>query len=165
MSICSNGYRVIGYPVCITNPARYSRNEYIFNLAVVVREEEDVSAYVAVVRKMARLCRDLEVQSGFLSADESGEEEASLAGGVGGQREEREGWDEEAEGGGKVYALCDMVLDDLNNYSECMILIGMFPSLLKYASQAAPRRSCKFLQMNQIRSISNCSPGTRTHLR
>jgi hypothetical protein len=25
-----------------------------------------------------------------------------------------------------VYALCEMVLEDLNNYAECMIPIGMF---------------------------------------
>jgi hypothetical protein len=26
--------------------------------------------------------------------------------------------------GSKVYALCEMVLEDLNNYAECMIPIG-----------------------------------------
>ena len=27
--------------------------------------------------------------------------------------------------GGKVYALCEMILEDLNNYCECMIPIGL----------------------------------------
>jgi hypothetical protein len=37
---------------------------------------------------------------------------------------------EESDGGfggaSKVYALCEMVLEDLNNYNECMIPIGKF---------------------------------------
>jgi hypothetical protein len=36
-----------------------------------------------------------------------------------------EGW----EAGSKVYALCEMVLEDLNNYAECMIPIGMYQAL------------------------------------
>jgi hypothetical protein len=36
---------------------------------------------------------------------------------VGGKREG-------VEVGGKIYALCEMVLEDLNNYAECMIPIG-----------------------------------------
>ena len=37
----------------------------------------------------------------------------------------------EREQGKKVYALCEMIMEDLNNYCECMIPIGMFVSLLE----------------------------------
>lgn len=95
---------------------RYSRNEFIFNLAIVVSEaEQDWACYGEVVRKLGRLLRGLEEQGGFLSREEDGvwddygdREEGAFSGG----------------GGSKVYALCEMVLEDLNNYAECMIPIG-----------------------------------------
>jgi len=59
-----------------------------------------VNSYLSVVRKLARLMRGLEEQGEFLSKDLS------------------------PPGTGKVYALCEMVLEDLNNYCECMIPIG-----------------------------------------
>ena len=34
----------------------------------------------------------------------------------------------EEGGGSKVFALCEMLLEDLNNYAECMIPIGEFVS-------------------------------------
>jgi hypothetical protein len=38
----------------------------------------------------------------------------------------------EKEQGKKVYALCEMIMEDLNNYCECMIPIGTgtLPDLL-----------------------------------
>jgi len=60
----------------------------------------DVNSYLSVVKKLARLMRGLEEQDEFLSKDVS------------------------APGTGKVYALCEMILEDLNNYCECMIPIG-----------------------------------------
>jgi hypothetical protein len=95
--------------VCIRE-GKYDRNEFIFNFAVVIGEaEEDWACYGEVVRKLGRLLRGLEEQGGFLSKEEEGVWE------VGGWR----GWM-----GSKVYALCEMVLEDLNNYAECMIPIG-----------------------------------------
>jgi hypothetical protein len=88
--------------------------------------DEGVSDWVAygeVVRKLGRLLRGLEEQGGFLSGEEEG---------CWGDEE----W--ENNGGGrqgtlvasKVYALCEMVLEDLNNYAECMIPIGEHVSSL-----------------------------------
>jgi hypothetical protein len=100
--------------VCIRE-GKYSRNEFIFNFAVVIGEgEEDWACYGEVVRKLGKLLRGLEEQGGFLSKEEEGVWDVDDGKG-------REGW----EAGSKVYALCEMVLEDLNNYAECMIPIGM----------------------------------------
>ncbi|KAF2735746.1 nitrogen permease regulator 2 [Polyplosphaeria fusca] len=115
LTFCVNHYRVIGYPVCIRE-GRYSRNEFRFNFAVVVEEGvADWACYGEVVRKLGGLLRGLEEQGGFLSREEEGI------------------WEDDAEGleggvlvgdvGSKVYALCEVVLEDLNNYAECMIPI------------------------------------------
>ncbi len=79
----------------------YDRNEFIFNFCVVLREEDDFSSYKSVVQKLADLMRGLEEQNGFLSRDHS------------------------KSGQGKVYSLCETLMEDLNNYCECMIPIGM----------------------------------------
>ncbi|KAH3995785.1 hypothetical protein HBI56_104750 [Parastagonospora nodorum] len=106
-----NHHRIIGYPVCIQG-AKYSRNEFIFNFALVIGESEvDWACYGEVVRKLGRLLRGLEEQGGFLSKEEEGvwDMDEVAQGDIG--------------GGSKVYALCEMVLEDLNNYAECMIPI------------------------------------------
>jgi hypothetical protein len=116
LTFCVNHYRVIGYPVCIRE-GRYSRNEFIFNWSIVVDESlADWVAYGEVVRKVGRLLRGLEEQGGFVS----GEEDVMAV------------WEDGSEdrtwrmgGGSKVFALCEMLLEDLNNYAECMIPIGM----------------------------------------
>lgn len=118
LTFCINHYRVIGYPVCIRE-GRYSRNEFIFNWAVVVEESlTDWVAYGEVVRKVGRLLRGLEEQGGFVSGEEDG----------------MAVWEDDSEdrawrmgSGSKVFALCEMLLEDLNNYAECMIPIGMLP--------------------------------------
>lgn len=113
LTICVSRYRVLGYPVCITHH-KYNRNEFIFNFCIVLEdsgsagssgndhddEPVDVNSYLSVVNKLARLMRGLEEQDEFLSKDLS------------------------PPGTGKVYALCEMILEDLNNYCECMIPIG-----------------------------------------
>ncbi|KAF1944662.1 NPR2-domain-containing protein [Clathrospora elynae] len=122
LTFCVNHHRVIGYPVCIRE-GKYSRNEFIFNFAIVIGEdEEDWVCYGEVVRKLGRLLRGLEEQGGFLSREEEGvwEDEGSVNIGAGID----EGIGGFGVGGGsKVYALCEMVLEDLNNYAECMIPI------------------------------------------
>lgn len=122
LTFCVNHHRVIGYPVCIRE-GKYSRNEFIFNFAIVIGENErDWACYGEVVRKLGRLLRGLEEQGGFLSKEEVGvwDDEGTYTDaipddGVGGFG---------VGGGSKVYALCEMVLEDLNNYAECMIPIG-----------------------------------------
>ena len=120
LTFCVNHYRIIGYPVCIRE-GRYSRNEFIFNWVMVVEEGlADWFAYGEVVRKVGRLLRGLEEQGGFVSSEED-------AMGVWDDDGEDKAW--RAGSGSKVFALCEMLLEDLNNYAECMIPIGM-PSCL-----------------------------------
>ncbi|KIW75212.1 hypothetical protein Z517_11985 [Fonsecaea pedrosoi CBS 271.37] len=110
---------VLSYPICLTSP-RYPRNEFIFNFALVLGDPAtiDVPSYKSVVKKLAHLMRSLEEQSRFLSDDSA------------------------APNSGKIYSLCEMLMEDLNNYSECMIPIDelntlnikLFPTLPNPAS-------------------------------
>ncbi|KAJ5526699.1 Nitrogen permease regulator [Penicillium frequentans] len=104
LQVCTNGYRILGYPICMKS-VRYDRNEFIFNFCLVLSEEDDFSTYKSVVRKLADLMHALEEQSGFLSRDFS------------------------KNGEGKVYSLCEMLMEDLNNYCECMIPIDELNTL------------------------------------
>ncbi|EAW23308.1 nitrogen permease regulating protein NPR2 [Aspergillus fischeri NRRL 181] len=104
IQVCTNGYRILGYPICMKS-LRYDRNEFIFNFCLVLAEEEDFSSYKSVVQKLADLMHGLEEQNGFLSRDHS------------------------KSGEGKVYSLCETLMEDLNNYCECMIPIDELNTL------------------------------------
>ena len=97
---------VLSYPICLTSP-HYPRNEFIFNFALVLGEPStiDVPSYKSVVKKLAHLMRSLEEQSRFLSDDNA------------------------PPNSGKVYSLCEMLMEDLNNYCECMIPIDELNTL------------------------------------
>ncbi|KAI4730543.1 nitrogen permease regulator 2 [Aureobasidium sp. EXF-10728] len=110
LSLLASHHRIIGFPVCIHNPILYPRSDFIFNFCLVVDEKAEWGAYASVVSKLARLMRNLEEQAGWLSKEER-----------------REGWIKAGErgygGGNRVFAICEMVLEDLNCYCECMIPI------------------------------------------
>lgn len=105
---------IVSHPVCIKGE-HYPRNEFIFNFAFVLSTPDavDVPSYKSVTVKLAHLMRSLEEQSKFLSDDIS------------------------ESGTGKIYSLCEMLMEDLNNYAECMIPIDevntlnikLFPTL------------------------------------
>ncbi|RMZ75720.1 hypothetical protein DV738_g5350, partial [Chaetothyriales sp. CBS 135597] len=99
---------ILSYPVCLTS-SHYTRNEFIFNFSFVLAHpsvaEVDVASYKAVVIKLAQLMRTLEEQSHFLSNDSS------------------------APNSGPIYSLCEMLMEDLNNYCECMIPIDELNTL------------------------------------
>lgn len=101
---CTNGFRILGYPICMKSP-QYNRNEFIFNFCIVLSEDEEFNTYKSVVQKLADLMHGLEEQSGFLSRDHS------------------------RSGEGKVYSLCETLMEDLNNYCECMIPIDELNTL------------------------------------
>ncbi|KAI9771076.1 MAG: Nitrogen permease regulator 2 [Geoglossum simile] len=93
-------YRVLSHPVRIYDPQKYERNDFIFNFAIVLEEEADMASYKAGVVKLAGVFRQLEEEGSVLSKD-------------GGE-----------DGGGKrVLAMMEQILEDLNNYCECMIPI------------------------------------------
>ncbi|KAF2453525.1 nitrogen permease regulator 2-domain-containing protein [Lineolata rhizophorae] len=120
LTVCSRGLRVIGYPVVIEDEAKYARKFFRFNFCVVVGEELEWGSCAGVVKKLGGLARGLEEMGGFLSREEEESEDE-------GEWEDEgrdEGWAARRERDrGKVYALCEMILEDLNNYCECMIPI------------------------------------------
>ena len=119
VSVCTNRYRILGHPICISAP-RYDRNELLFNLCIVLEEDEDAGTYITVVRKLAWLFRGLEEQNGFLTRD-------LIVDDHDGDHHSDFNWASDGRGHrGKVYALCEIILEDLNNYCECMIPIGEF---------------------------------------
>ncbi|KAK5101984.1 Nitrogen permease regulator 2 [Lithohypha guttulata] len=106
--------QAVSHPVCIESQT-YARNQFIFNFAFVLSQPDviDVPSYRSVIVKLAHLMRSLEEQTRFLSDDPS------------------------EPGTGKVYSLCETLMEDLNNYAECMIPIDdvntlnvkLFPTL------------------------------------
>jgi hypothetical protein len=113
-----NHYRLLGYPVRIES-AHYNRNAFQFNFCIVLHETVDASSYKSVVKKLARLFRAVEEQSAFLSKDEAGLIEDDQ-GGI--------KWKDGKVG--EVYKLIEGILEDLNNYCECMIPIGTLRELV-----------------------------------
>jgi len=138
ITVCVNRFRIIGYTVCIPDP-KYKRNQFIFNLAVVLDEDDDFSSYMSVVRKLAALFRNLEEQNQFLSKEEPVESWAAFPGDYisrpgfffqsstsshSNNGSSNVGTDVASRSAAKVYSLCEMIFEDLNNYYECMIPIG-----------------------------------------
>jgi hypothetical protein len=121
-TLCVSGYRLLSYPVRIESP-HYDRNAFQFNFSIVLDESADASSYKSVVKKLARVFRAVEKQSSFLSKDENGLFEDE---GEGGKIKWRDGKV------GQVYKLIEAIMEDLNNYSECMIPIGKI-HLCEYA--------------------------------
>ena len=103
----SGEYRILGFPVCIKNQ-KYFRNEFIFNFGIVCLASYDAIPYEAVVRRLATTFTEMEVQNQYLS----------LEGTV------------ESKGRRSIGALLEIIREDLNNYNECMIPVGMFSAPL-----------------------------------
>lgn len=64
------GKKILGCPVGITN-AKYSRNALLFNVGFVCSAQTDVTVYEPIVKKLARYLVQMEVERGFISAEES----------------------------------------------------------------------------------------------
>jgi len=121
ITFCTQGYRILGYPVCLEDP-KYDRNEFIFNFAIVLEEDADFTIYKPMVKKLARLFRALEEQSGFL-------------------------WNEVTRA--SVYTLIEQIMEDMNNYCECMIPIGKLQRCLLLIMATCAHRD--IYQMNRTR--------------
>ena len=98
ITFTSATHRVLSHPICLPSPS-YPRNAYTFSFAFVIPADVPFASYATVTLKLASLLKTLEEQSRFLSRDLS------------------------APNTGKIYALCEILLEDLNNYSESMIPI------------------------------------------
>lgn len=115
LSICSNGYRILGHPICITDSTKYERNDFIFNFCILLDEKADWTPFRGVIAKLAKLFANLEEQDSFLSKEEK-DASIVMAGteGYGGER------------GSKVFAVVEMVFEDLRSFGETMIPIGRY---------------------------------------
>ena len=93
-------------------------------MSIVLDEKEDFTSFEGVVRKLAKVFRELEGVGGLLSREEKEEGIGGKNGGVG-EAGKGSTMKKASHIGGKVYAICEMILEDLNNYCECMTPIGM----------------------------------------
>ena len=109
LSICTNGYRVLGHPICLVNEDKYARNEFMFNFCIVIERTIDFSACEKVVEQIARVLVEAEEQDHFLFDDEQ-----KLEGTAEGDRDE-------GAHRSQMQEFCENVLEDLNNYEECII--------------------------------------------
>lgn len=103
MTVCDpdNKYRILGHPVCIKDE-KYQRNEFMFNFCIVISVEADKIPYEAVIRRLASTFTEMEIQNQFLS-----------------QEDESNSQDRRS-----IAALLEIIKEDVNNYSECMIPVG-----------------------------------------
>ncbi|RUS23469.1 nitrogen permease regulator 2 [Endogone sp. FLAS-F59071] len=99
VTILMPNYKIMGYPMNIWDPNKYftTRNELRFNLCFVFEREAETSSYEPVVRKMAKVLQELEIEDSFLSNNS--------------QRF-------------SVQYLIEQLLEDLNSYCECQISIN-----------------------------------------
>ncbi|KAL9126329.1 MAG: hypothetical protein Q9217_004594 [Psora testacea] len=100
-------HRILSHPVTIDGE-HYPRNAFTFNFCLVLEEDTGFHSYLPVVKKLATLFKDLEEQEHFMATE--------LA--------------EHGPNQGRIYAICEILLEDLNNYSECMIPISNTTSTL-----------------------------------
>ncbi|ORY50867.1 nitrogen permease regulator 2 [Rhizoclosmatium globosum] len=104
---------IIGHPVSIED-AKYERNAFLFNLVFVFDSNDKTQPYEQVVRKMSRILRSLELESGLLSNKDTKP---------------------------KVFSIMDQLLQDLNTYSNAESISVEFASpinLKLFQSRAPP---------------------------
>jgi hypothetical protein len=106
----------------------------MFNFCLVISVDVDKTPYEAVVRRLASTFTEMEIQNRFLSLE-----------GV----ENRNEMKESEEGRRSIAALIEIIKEDLNNYNECMIPVGM-PSSYSISSVHAQPCECRELFRRSI---------------
>ncbi|KAF8969814.1 nitrogen permease regulator 2-domain-containing protein [Flammula alnicola] len=94
-------HRIIGFPVELM-AKKYKRNYFRYNLCFVFDREADLSCYEPIVRKVSRVLKSCEEESGFLSSTQTSP---------------------------AVHAILEQLYEDLNSYSETSIPIDQFNSI------------------------------------
>lgn len=139
---------MLGFPVSIPSP-RYDRNEFIFNFGLVVECEAvaDQIPYERVVRRLAVTFAEMEKQNCYLSQDPAryhlGGSTSSLDHHLYHQQMQQHILQQQQQitastgslGGRStsssfahrrpIESLLEIIKEDLNNYGECMIPVGM----------------------------------------
>ncbi|KAK5114018.1 hypothetical protein LTR62_003141 [Meristemomyces frigidus] len=113
LSICSNGYRVLGLPVSLED-AKYERNRFTFNVAFVLDESTDAQPWHRIVAKTAAFFTALEVEDGVLQAEEES---------VGLKWAGQEGYP--ARGvGGKIFEVLEALVGQVNGCGEACVRVS-----------------------------------------
>lgn len=110
LSICTNGFRILAYPVSLEHED-YHRNRFTFNVCFVLSEDEDAHPWEQVVRKTARFFTELEWDDCMLQTEED------LVGVTWPGEERYPRRDGEADVG-IVHGLLESIVEDLNKYGE-----------------------------------------------
>ncbi|KAF2767008.1 nitrogen permease regulator 2 [Teratosphaeria nubilosa] len=111
LSIVSNGYQVLGYPVSLED-AEYERNRFTFNVSFVFDKHDDSRSWQQVVRKTAQFFTALELDDRLLTTEEN----------LPGLRRAGEtGYP--ARETGLVYGLLETIYEDLNAFGETCIRV------------------------------------------
>lgn len=96
MTVNALGYKIVGCPVSIGD-TKYQRNALMFNLCFVFEQDVDTINHEPVVKKLASYLTQIELESGFLSAERSQ---------------------------GLIPQFMEKVLHLLNKYGRCSIPVG-----------------------------------------
>jgi len=100
-------YQIVGFPVSIEGK-KYPRNGLLFNMGFVFDLDANTKSFEPLVRKVAKTITSLELECEFLFTPEK---KARLGG------------------------IIERLLEDLNSYRECQVLIGLplpfFPLLAR----------------------------------
>lgn len=97
ITVCTNHYQVIGHPISIIG-SNYERNALIFNMCMIFHEEEDSACYIPLVKRLARNLEVLEKQIHYIS---------------------------DLNKRPVIFSVIEQILEDMNNFCECMIQLGM----------------------------------------
>ncbi|EEB07664.1 nitrogen permease regulator family protein [Schizosaccharomyces japonicus yFS275] len=93
ITVATGGYRIIGHPVSLVGN-HYERNALIFNMCMIFHEDENVSSYIPIVKRLSRNLKVLEQQNQYVS---------------------------DLSKRPIIMSVMEQLLEDLNNFSECMI--------------------------------------------
>ncbi|TKA33196.1 hypothetical protein B0A50_00749 [Salinomyces thailandicus] len=111
LSICTNGHRVLGFPISLED-VKYDRNRFTFSVCFVLDEQADPQPWEQAVKKTAACFQALEEEDGLLQA----EEELSGLKWAG-----DDGYP--ADDVGIVHTLLAAIVQDMNAYRETCIRI------------------------------------------
>lgn len=135
VTISAGRYKIMGFPVAITDHDKYQRNTFMFNLCCVFDRDADIACYEPIVRKLGRILRSLEEESSFLSQPPQI---------------------------GAMYRVIEQLLEDLNSYCECqipidpanMINLKLFPVYPNPSSVSGHQVPISTVELSQVMDVN-----------
>lgn len=135
LTLLASHHRIVTHPICLYSP-RYPRNEFLFALSLVLAPRTDATAYSLVAAKLAALLAQLELRTGLLSRDLAAStakrksdaqtnginSKSKVSNSINNSNSTNHGHIiSSASSASPIFGLCEILLEDLNNYGECMI--------------------------------------------